>query len=165
MMAIITIGGKGVIGQNLVRDKETGHLHRAADRPDLVFKNGEIITEDPTGIQSNHFDRTIQKDPQKMNRTDQTYTELDRVLTASYQQAAAGKGKERHATEHEPFERQQICEIGRRLIGNKAAGPLFQAVKKIYESGRLPRDRAIAELYGAINYAAAAILILESEKD
>lgn len=96
-------------------------------------------------------------------RTDPTYTELDRVLSAAYQQAASGEGKERHALGAEPFEKQQICEIGRRLQGNKAAGPLFQAVKKIYASGRLPAGRAIAELYGAINYAAAAILILEAD--
>ena len=91
------------------------------------------------------------------------YEHLDRVLTDAFRQAASGKGKERHALGAEPFEKQQICEIGRRLQGNKAAGPLFQAVKKIYESGRLPTGRAIAELYGAINYAAAAILILEAD--
>lgn len=91
------------------------------------------------------------------------YEHLNRVLTDAFRQAASGKGKERHALDAEPFEKQQICEIGHRLQGNKAAGPLFQSVKKIYESGRLPADRAIAELYGAINYAAAAILILEAE--
>lgn len=96
-------------------------------------------------------------------RTDPAYESLDRVLTNAYTQASLGKGKERHALDAEPFEKQQICEIGRRLQGNKAAGPLFQAVKKIYESGRLPTSRAIAELYGAINYAAAAILILEAD--
>lgn len=96
--------------------------------------------------------------------TDPAYFALDRVLTAAFEQAATGKGKERHEQIAEPFEKQQICEVARRLKGNKAAGPLFQAVKKIYESGRLPHDRAIAELHGAINYIAAAILVLEGEE-
>ena len=91
------------------------------------------------------------------------YRELDRVLTEAAEQAAVGKGKERHAEEGEPFEKQQICEIGRRLRGNPAAGPLFQAVKKVYESGRLDAGPAIAELRGAINYIAAAILIIEGD--
>ena len=93
-----------------------------------------------------------------------SYENLERVLSSAYSQAARGKGKERHAEEDEPFEKQQICEIGRRLQGNPSAGPLFQAVKKIYESGRLPKERAIAELYGAINYIAAGIIIQE-ERD
>ena len=96
-----------------------------------------------------------------MGSTDPAYKELDRVLTSAFTQAASGKGKERHAEENEPFEKQQICEIGRRLQGNRASGPLFQAVKKIYESGRLSPERAIAELYGAINYIAAGILLFE----
>ena len=36
---------------------------------------------------------------------------------------------------------------------------LGQAVKKIYESKRLTEGRDIAELYGAINYIAAAIIV------
>lgn len=130
----------------------------------------KIFNEFVSGIvnQGSYLDNgTIQKNDEVHSqiRSELAYTELDRVLTAAYSQASSGKGKERHATEHEPFERQQICEIGRRLRNHKAAGPLFQAVKKIYESGRLPRERAIAELYGAINYTAAAILLLEHEKE
>ena len=37
----------------------------------------------------------------------------------------------------------------------------MEAVKKIYESKRLSKDRAIEELLGAINYIAAGIIILE----
>ncbi len=91
------------------------------------------------------------------------YAALKRVLEGAFDQASCGKGKERHAQNPEPFEKQQIVEIGKRLQGNPAAGPLFQAVKKVYESSVLPSDRAIQELYGAINYIAAAVLIFEGE--
>lgn len=94
---------------------------------------------------------------------DNLYASLQRVLHNAYRQAAVGKGKERHADGEERFEHQQIVEIGKRLQGNAAAGPLFQAVKKIYESGRLDADRAIHELLGAINYCAAAIIIRQAE--
>jgi len=38
---------------------------------------------------------------------------------------------------------------------------LGQAMKKTQEASRLPNDRARAELLGAINYLAAAYLLLE----
>lgn len=94
-----------------------------------------------------------------MPNTDEQYKALRSVLECAFEQASNGKGKERHADNVEYFQNQQICEIGRRLEGNLAAGPLFQAVKKIYESGRLDKNGAIAELLGAINYIAAAIIL------
>lgn len=92
------------------------------------------------------------------------YARLRAVLEAAAMQAIAGKGKERHAERGESFEEQQICEITRRLRKSPVAGSLFQAVKKCYESSRLPRDRAVAELRGAINYIAAAIIVLEEHE-
>lgn len=98
-----------------------------------------------------------------MEYTKDPYSSLRGVLEGAYDQACAGKGKERHAySDEEPFENQLICEMGRRLGG--ARGPLYQAVKKIYESDRLDTQAAVRELYGAINYIAAAI-ILRQEKD
>lgn len=92
------------------------------------------------------------------------YKSLRRVLDGAYEQASSGKGKERHAyLDDEPFEDQLICEISRRL-GGGIAGPLYQATKKIYESARLEPDRAIRELYGAINYISAAIILLEEKQ-
>lgn len=84
------------------------------------------------------------------------YDSLQRVLKEAVIQAAEGKGKERHAEDGEPFHLQPICEMARRL---GVAGPLYQAVKKIYESQRLPKERGIAELLGAVNYIAAAIIV------
>lgn len=92
------------------------------------------------------------------------YGKLRSVLKEAVLQASEGKGKERHAVDGEAFENQQICEITRRLSMSPVAGALSQVVKKVYESSRLPRDRAIAELRGAINYIAAAIIVLEEQK-
>ena len=44
------------------------------------------------------------------------YDSLYKVLLAAYNQAANGKGKERHQlNDEEPFEKQKICEIARRI--------------------------------------------------
>jgi hypothetical protein len=90
------------------------------------------------------------------------YAALDKVLQGAYAQASTGKGKERHADD-EPFENQKICVINRWLAGSPVAGALFQAVKKTVESSRLSGERAINELRGAINYLAAAIILLEEK--
>lgn len=94
-----------------------------------------------------------------------TYLE---AANGAFQQLSAGKGKERHAEVDELFENQIICDVNRRLGGDVENGALFQAVKKIYESKRLPTERAIHELEGAVNYVLAAIVLkkeqLEKEK-
>ena len=64
------------------------------------------------------------------------YDKLRSVFAGAINQASEGKGAIRHGS-GEPFEKQQICEISRRLAGRKCAGPLFQAVKKITEWARL----------------------------
>jgi hypothetical protein len=95
--------------------------------------------------------------------TKDKYYMLSEVLGLAFNRAAKGKGKERHAC-GEPFEKQQIIEVSKRLQGHPAAGPLFQAVKKIYESKRLDRDAAIDELADAIVYTAAAIIVIQDKK-
>ena len=91
------------------------------------------------------------------------YDSLYKVLLSAYNQASNGKGKERHQlNDDEPFENQKICEIARRLSVDYNLG---QAVKKIYESKRLADQRDIAELYGAINYIAAAIIVKQEVKN
>lgn len=91
------------------------------------------------------------------------YDSLYKVLLAAYNQAENGKGKERHQlNDEESFENQKICEIARRLSIDYNLG---QAVKKIYESKRLTEGRDIAELYGAINYIAAAIIVKQEGRN
>jgi hypothetical protein len=95
-----------------------------------------------------------------MDTVDENYSELKRVLNMALEQAANGKGKERHAT-NEAFENQKICTINRQIGSNH--GLLYQATKKVIESSRLSNERAVAELLGAINYCAAAIILLEEQ--
>lgn len=93
------------------------------------------------------------------------YEQLAGVLAEAHDQAASGKGRERHNGRGVSFDRQPILEIGR------MCGPGFntgQAMKKIQEAmGMLQRgetDAAIRELLGAINYTAAAILLIREQK-
>ena len=89
------------------------------------------------------------------------YWPLRRVLDAAYDQAATGKGKERHAND-KPFTDQPIMEIAR-MVG--PGYQLGQAMKKAQEAGGMIQrdqpDRAKAELLGAINYLAACVLLIE----
>ena len=87
------------------------------------------------------------------------YEALAREMQSAIDQAATGKGKERHATD-EPFENQKICQITRWISGSPVAGVLFQAIKKTIESSRLDTEAAIRELDGAKNYLCAATLLL-----
>lgn len=88
------------------------------------------------------------------------YEPLAKVLHQAYSQAAFGKGKERHAC-GEPFTGQVMLE-GANRFGVGAL--LFQAFKKSEESQRLPHDRAVAELLGAIVYLAGAVVALERKQ-
>lgn len=86
------------------------------------------------------------------------YEALADVLTRAYDQAATGKGAERHAR-GEPFD-EQVMQEGARRFGVGAL--LFQAFKKMEESQRLPHDAAVRELLGAINYTAGAVIAIEA---
>jgi hypothetical protein len=85
------------------------------------------------------------------------YECLRDVLVRAYDQAAKGKGDERHA-QGSAFEDQPMQNI----IDLYGVGfALGQSAKKAQESMRLPKDRAIAELLGGINYLAGAIINME----
>lgn len=93
------------------------------------------------------------------------YGALEDVFNDAHDQASEGKGKERHAC-GEPFEQQTICQTTRAHGIGFATG---QAEKKARESHRLlgmenGRERAVAELLGAINYLAAAIIVIREGK-
>lgn len=87
------------------------------------------------------------------------YASLADVLRRALAQASTGKGHERHAEVNEPFERQVIADMARRF---GVGAVMAQAFKKSHEAQRLPRERAVAELLGAINYLAAAVIHLEA---
>lgn len=94
-----------------------------------------------------------------LNNIEPGYEKLAHVLKRAFDQAAKGKGKKRHA-KGEPFH-EQVMQIGAKKFG--VGSLLFQAFKKSEESQRLPHDRAVAELLGAINYLAGAVIRLEED--
>jgi len=89
--------------------------------------------------------------------TDNNYNSLKEVLDAALQQAASGKGKERHNKHDEPFEKQRMQTISILLYSNK--GMAFQAIKKLTEGLEMEdtQDQE-KELLGAINYIAGIII-------
>jgi hypothetical protein len=91
--------------------------------------------------------------------TDPEYGKLAAVLNRAHLQASGGKGKERHANGL-PFEEQPMASINRQL--GSVHGFIYQAHKKSLEALRLPAGRDVAELLGAINYLAGAVIALES---
>ena len=94
-------------------------------------------------------------------RTEAMYAPLKRVLMTAYNHAAVGKGRERHGNGGD-FLTQDIMAIARvHGIGFQTG----QAEKKVREShGMIERGdyrSARAELLGAINYLAAAYILME----
>ena len=85
------------------------------------------------------------------------YESLWNVLIAALDQAATGKGKERHAN-NDAFEDQLMCYLAAQL---GVSGPVFQVCKKAIEACRLPYPQNVYELLGAINYAAGAVIECE----
>lgn len=98
--------------------------------------------------------------PPKYAVPDPSYAPLIEVLKAAHEQAARGKGKERHDN-GKSFDRQPIMEIGRMVGPGFAAG---QAMKKAQEAAGMLERRdyraAEAELLGAINYLAACVMLV-----
>jgi hypothetical protein len=88
------------------------------------------------------------------------YEDLRAVLDRAFDQATKGKGAERHA-QGRPFNDQPM----QHLIDLYGQGfSLGQAGKKMQESMRLPHDRAVAELLGAIVYIAGTIVSMERKQ-
>lgn len=89
------------------------------------------------------------------------YETLLNVYQQALHHAQTTKGAERHAKEGEPFNKQKICEITRRV---GYGFPLGQAIKKLIESER-PGASFQSECLGALNYIAAAIIVKGEEDD
>jgi hypothetical protein len=98
--------------------------------------------------------------------SDDGYDSLRVVLAQAVEQASGGKGTERHSN-GQPFDQQPICQGGRRF---GIAGLVYQCWKKSHEVPVLltmddGKARAVRELLGVINYAAAAIIVLQEGSD
>lgn len=94
--------------------------------------------------------------------TKHPYHPLYKILMEALDQAVSGKGKERHADD-KPFILQPICE-GARAFGPSSLN--YQAWKKTRESMKLlgmsnGHTRYRNEIFGAIIYNAAAVLIFD----
>lgn len=130
------------------------------------FPSKQVDLEDyiseKTGIPNMKIvDRSGQSE---IERTEAMYAPLKRVLMTAYNHAAVGKGRERHANGGD-FLTQDIMAIARvHGIGFQTG----QAEKKVREShGMMERGdyrSAKAELLGAINYLAAAYLLIEEKE-
>ena len=88
------------------------------------------------------------------------YDTLADVLRRAYDQAARGKGADRHAN-GKPFSQQPMQDLIH-LYGIGFA--LGQAAKKAEEAQRMDREPAVRELLGAINYLAGAVIALERDE-
>lgn len=91
------------------------------------------------------------------------YTALRNVLDAAYNQAAHGKGAERHA-DGNPWTKQPIFTIAGQVGDGFNAG---QAIKKIQEAQQMAargeHTKAMHEVLGAIVYAASLHVLWEKE--
>mgnify|MGYP005965246437 CR=1 FL=1 len=121
--------------------------------PTKKRKGFELSLEvDNSGIASPLFIFRSKKD-----RDD--YLPLLRTFLGALEQAAYGKGRERHANDL-PFVEQPILAVARML--NSDAGLAQQVIKKTNEARGLPTKHArIKELRGTLVYAAAMILFEE----
>jgi hypothetical protein len=96
-----------------------------------------------------------------MDTENTDYKSLREVLDAAFDQAANGKGKERHARGN-PFEKQHMQTISQLI--NTDRGMAFQAIKKLTEGLDMADTHARErELLGAINYIAGIIIYHNGE--
>lgn len=90
------------------------------------------------------------------------YERLVAVLKAAHDQAAMGKGADRHANGL-PFHKQRMQQIS--VLLDSPDGMAYQVAKKVAEGLDLPtHERQLAELYGAINYIAGIVIFLEDKE-
>lgn len=89
------------------------------------------------------------------------YDDLFHVLALAYDQAARGKGKERHAND-KPFNQQPLMQLADKFGTGFLLG---QASKKLEECTGLPYGQDVKEILGAIVYSCAAVMHLELEAE
>lgn len=131
-----------------------------ADGPIVTASRAEVDARDAYSAAERVLD--LLKDPAVDQTCDMNlpgYEGLAAVLRRAYDQAARGKGKERHANGL-PFHEQPMQDLIRMNGLGFATG---QIGKKASEALGLKRHAAIHELLGVINYAAGAVIFLERE--
>ena len=112
------------------------------------------------------FDEANSLTPGMNMRVNPGYERLFLTFQDALNQAQSGKGKERHAN-GQPFDKQDICQEARDLglaypIGQarKKAKEVFRLLAMETDGDRTGAQRAMHEVLGAINYLAAAYIVL-----
>lgn len=91
------------------------------------------------------------------------YEQLAAILQAAHDEAAYGKGKERHANDL-PFHGQRMQTISGLVGGTQ--GMAFQAIKKLTEGLQFDdHERRERELLGAINYLAGIVIFYRNNAE
>lgn len=99
----------------------------------------------------------------KLTLIDEDYESLRAVLDAAYDQAAHGKGKERHARGN-PFDEQHMQSISRLLQTER--GMAYQVIKKLTEGLELQTYEARRkELLGVIVYTAGILVYWDKSEN
>lgn len=141
---------------------------------DKFSDNGELPAPDPLPyaphFKASHVAPPTTTSPQEITpaHPSHPYHHLMNILKLAYQQSAEGKGKSRHASSpvgNRPWLDQPILTNARQL---GPAAPAFQVMKKTQEAvamaGNMNYDAAMAEMLGAIVYAAATYQLLSEMK-
>lgn len=143
-----------------------GGLVKGGDALNTIVRE-MIWSKTPVGLKTNHEAKTdgskaMLHKPAEMHNVISGYETLGSVLALALEQAQNGKGNERHQVGGAPFSKQPICELAR-LYG---VGYNFgQSAKKAHETQQLNTLKAKqAELLGAINYLAAAYIVLSEQE-
>jgi len=147
--------------QGPLEDPQTGAIYPAHCARDACLDRVGAIWpprdgSSPSPLPGREFVASVEE-----SSSDFLYKSLRDVLERAYDQASKGKGKARHGTNDDAFSDQLIVQIGRHCGGSTIFN-VGQAWKKSHESLLFPREKAVAELLGAINYLAGAVIILES---
>lgn len=141
------------LGRIPFEDAKTMALTMWKDLKEASVRGGAIPDRDASAVPE-----TILEDREKVENPN--YDLLMSALMDAYQQAASGKGSERHGFGLN-FEDQDLLAI----TSLQGLGfPLGQAIKKLCEGRRLDRDLARKEFLGAIVYIAGAIVWLDKQE-
>lgn len=143
-------------------DKETGKLNPSIAEIVQDMRANEEAQARPMTAEDVEDHRTA-RTRSRIERAS-AYAPLATILNAALDQASAGKGHDRHS-DNKPFLSQPILEIPRMLGIGGVGGHVYQIMKKSQEANRMAMrgryDAAVRELYGVINYAAAAVILIQ----
>lgn len=144
---------RDAINEGALKGAEPGRGRPDNIGPQLVMAMGDYRDDERFTLEG-AFNEAVD-DP------DHPYHGLAWVLMGAFEQAALGKGKERHANElaFEDQKMQTIC----RSQGH-VGGMIYQICKKAMESEKMDPGARIRELEGVIVYAAGAIIFTQQNE-